>query len=91
MNRGFMFAKANVPAYLPIDDNHKLARDTRSMAVVSVDKEGLRNYRKRKYAILKDKRLLEEANVQIRLLQAEMADLRSLVHNYIGINTNDGK
>lgn len=87
-----MFAvKTNVPAFLPIEDSRKLVRDTRSMAVVNVDKEGLRNYRKRKYAILKDKRLLEEANVQIRLLQHEMTELKSLVHNYIGINTSDGK
>jgi hypothetical protein len=84
-----MLATANLPKYLPIDENRKLLRDTSSMAIVNNDKEGLKQHRKRKQSIMKDKEALVHANIQIETLRTELNDLRSLVHQYIGIN--DGK
>lgn len=62
----------NVPDYVPIEDDRRLVRDTRSMAIINTDTDARARYRAQRQKILNDK-------ARIDALETEVSELKGLV------------
>jgi hypothetical protein len=72
-----------VPSYIPIENNPTLARDTKSMGVVSTDHQAQIRYRIQKERILSEKKLLVSALGEIDRLREDFNGLKEMVQKYI--------